>query len=73
VPDSIGWDTTDPDNPQPVIYPVCSDCGDAYDYRRYLSLGDGKFHWAWFKPAKVPKGCRHKGEARTHDARELSP
>jgi hypothetical protein len=56
-----GWDVeTDPMNPQPIIYPVCSGCGEAYEYRRALSLSRGGYIWAWFKPRPIPKGCRHK-------------
>lgn len=61
--DLVSWDTSDPHNPQPIIYPVCPDCGAAYYYSQYISLADGKYHWAWSKPAKVPRGCRHKGAA----------
>lgn len=64
-----GWDTTtDPLNPQPLVYPVCPDCGASYDYRRALSLSRGVYFWAWFRPAGIPKGCKHKAPATINTA-----
>lgn len=60
IPIEPGWDfDTDPLNPQPLIYPVCAICGDAYEYRRALSLATGDYFWAWFAPPKQPRMCRH--------------
>jgi hypothetical protein len=53
------WDNSDPLNPQPLSYPTCGLCGEAYSYSRFLSMATGHFVWAWVKPAKVPRGCRH--------------
>ncbi len=66
-PKGSTWDQTDPDNPQPLIYPVCGDCGEAYVYTRCLSFTTGGYIWAWLKPAKVPRGCRHNGSAKIHE------
>jgi hypothetical protein len=67
---SIGWDfETDPENPQPVVYPVCSDCGEPYSYARHLSLATGTYVWAWAKPPKQPRQCRHKGPPEINDTR----
>lgn len=54
------WDTTDELNPQPLIYPVCIECGEAYGYRRALSLTRGGYVWAWFRPPGARGGCKHK-------------
>lgn len=74
-PTELGWDTTtDPMNPQPTIYPVCADCGEAWVYRRYLSLATGTYRWAWGKPDKVPRGCRHKsGPKRSDQWQQATP
>lgn len=62
------WDTeTDPLNPQPIIYPVCGDCGAPCEYRRFLNFNTGEYVWAWAKPAKVPRGCRHKSPVTKYD------
>lgn len=71
--DLVSWDfETDPHNPQPLIYPVCSDCDEPYEYTRNLSFATGGYVWAWKKPPKVPRGCRHKGEAKVFDSRDSS-
>lgn len=63
-----GWDfTDDPMNPTPLIFPECSECGEAYTYKRFLSLTRGDYVWAWAAPIKVPRGCRHRGPAKTVD------
>lgn len=54
------WDLTDPANPQPLIYPVCAECGLPYVYSSAWSIMTSKTIWAWFRPAGIPKGCRHR-------------
>ena len=55
------WDVeTDPANPQPLIYPVCSECGSPYDYRWCWNPMGGGESFAWFRPAPVRGGCKHK-------------
>jgi hypothetical protein len=48
------WDNADPLNPQPLFYPVCSECHVAYVYRRFLSFATGGHVWAW------ARDCKHK-------------
>lgn len=56
------WDTeTDPDNPQPNVWPVCMEpdrktgieCSTAYVWQQFMSLGRG-YVWAW------ARSCKHK-------------
>jgi hypothetical protein len=55
------WDiVTDPDNPQPLVYPVCKECHEPWSYKRCLNFRTGEYVWAWLAPDKAPKGCRHK-------------
>lgn len=69
-PKGTTWDSTDPDNPQPQVYPICGECEEAYVYTRCLSLKTGGYVWAWLKPAKQPKGCRHKGPATIYETKK---
>lgn len=56
------WDvSTDPDNPQPNVWPKCPTCDTSYIWRRFFSLsrytsprGRGDI-WAW------ARDCKHKG------------
>lgn len=53
------WDiTTDPDNPQPNVWPRCSldTCHTAYAYQWCMSwTGGSKFAWV--------RNCKHKADA----------
>ena len=71
-PDTIfgeTWDLDDRHNPQPLVYPVCSDCEEAYTYTRCLNFSTGEYGWYWVRPAKFPRQCRHKGLPKTVDTR----
>ena len=60
-PEEQAWDMeTDPCNPQPLIWPVCVDCGDNFEYRSAWSITRGGTVWAWFTPAPVRGGCKHR-------------
>ena len=50
------WDYTDVHNPQPLIYPVCSECELPYTYSRSLSFLTGKYVWSWGRDCKHRKG-----------------
>jgi hypothetical protein len=52
--EEVSWDTTDPHNPQPLVYPRCSECSEPAVYKRFLSFATGKFTWAW------ARDCKHK-------------
>lgn len=50
------WDvTTDPDNPQPLVWPKCSaeDCRTPWVWQQFMSLSQG-YVWAW------ARNCKHK-------------
>lgn len=58
-----GWDvTTDPLNPQPRLWPVCTyvdrngyECKTPWVWRRFMSFGSG-YVWAWARDCKHKKG-----------------
>lgn len=53
--ESRAWDTTtDPDNPQPLVWPRCSTCQVSWVWRHGFSLTNG-MAWYWMR------GCKHKG------------
>lgn len=55
--DGPAWDvTTDPDNPQPQVWPTCGTCDAVWVYKRFMSFTRGGYVWAWAKP------CKHKGD-----------
>lgn len=48
------WDTTtDPDNPQPNVYPMCAECKTPFVYRWAMRFG-GPSGFFWFRD------CKHK-------------
>lgn len=56
------WDGTDPDNPQPKVWPVCPTCDVSWVYRKFLSFTTGNYVWAW------SKDCKHKATPALHTA-----
>ena len=63
-PGEGSWDFSDQHNPQPLMWPVCSECDEAYSYTWGVSSMTGKVVWLW------RRGCKHKKAApATHDGR----
>jgi hypothetical protein len=49
------WDfTTDPANPEPLVYPRCAECRTPCRYEQVLSFSRG-FTWAWMRNCKHDK------------------
>lgn len=48
------WDMTDPDNPQPNIWPECPECHTPWAWRHGYTMAGTK--WAWMRD------CKHKKE-----------
>lgn len=58
--DQHTWDaTTDPNNPQPMFWPVCPTCSTTWVWKQFLSL-QGGYTWAW------AKDCKHKAMPVLH-------
>jgi len=62
------WDFTDRHNPQPLVWPLCSECSEPYNYVWGLSFspedGQTTTTWSW------KRSCKHrKVPPKTHDSR----
>jgi len=51
---SAAWDTSDPLNPQPSVWPVCPTCKEPYSYQYGLNFLTGNVVWSWGRT------CKHK-------------
>ena len=48
------WDLADSHNPQPRLWPVCTECQTAFNYVWGLNFMTGKVVWSWRRE------CKHK-------------